>query len=538
MQAVFRISRKSCITIKSKLMKRTLLVAALAALVMGVFAENKTFAPTLDVNFRTAKDNTAWQTVKNAADEGNNDFELTYAAGFFSLQKFQVENLANVSKLVLTLTVGSKSGVDAVVVWPFTNNNWTAESGIDDIVGIVTSAVGVAPRATEGEANTPLAKGAKVADSDPAKATFTISGTALATLKANATEDGTFTLLLTNNKYTDGNSKRSYLSVNSANVEANRPSLEATFETPKVVNTTTGVGYADLNEAFAALTGDADLVINEDIKLTDRCTLNQAYNVTITASKDVTIKGQKNKMWFLVNKSDGVLKIGSAEHKMTFDGISDDRSSFNNVDVTRRENSSKLYLTNIEFKDFTCGANHLVGCKNAGGGIFLEDITFTNCSSTDALISNLREANDALYLKGHLNVEGCTGTTIYTAKNRIRLGDPEGTSIYSDFTASNVITIAWGGEMAEGTPVIVKVPGSAADKFQLVGHEGWWLARKSSNGDMYMTQKDEAPTGISATLMNSEKRIENSEVYNLSGQRVSKMGRGLYIVNGKKMISK
>ena len=86
-------------------MKRTLLVAALAALVMGVFAENKTFAPTLDVNFRTAKDNTAWQTVKNAADEGNNDFELTYAAGFFSLQKFQVENLANVSKCSVVISL-------------------------------------------------------------------------------------------------------------------------------------------------------------------------------------------------------------------------------------------------------------------------------------------------------------------------------------------------------------------------------------------------------------------------------------------------
>ena len=517
-------------------MKRTLLVAALAALVLGVFADTKTFAPTLDVNFRTAKDNTAWQTVKNAADEGNNDFELTYAAGFFSLQKFTVADLQNASKLVLTLTVGSKSGVDAVVVWPFANNTWTAESGIDDIVGIVGTAVGIAPRATEGEANTPLAKGAKVAGSDPAKATFTISGTALATLKANATEDGTFTLLLTNNKYTDGNSKRSYLSINSANSEANRPSLEATFETPAVVNKTTGVSYSSLNEAFTALTGDAELVINDDIKLTDRCTLNQAYTVTITASKDVTIKGQKNKMWFLVNKNDGVLKIGSAEHKITLDGVSDDRSGSNNVDVTRRENSSKLYLTNIEFKDFNCGANHLVGCKNAGGGIFLEDITFTNCSSTDALVSNLREANDALYLKGFLNVEGCTGTTIYTAKNRIRLGDPEENKIYDGFSATNTITIAWGGEMAEGTNVIVKVPGSAADKFQLVGHDGWWLARKASNGDMYMTQKDEVPTGINE--VRSQMDDVRGEYYNLGGQRVEKMGRGLYIVNGKKVVVK
>ena len=517
-------------------MKKTLLMVAMLVCGMTAFAEDVTYAPAMDVNFRAAAGGEAWQTVKNAADEGNNDFELTYAAGFFSLQKFTVADLQNVSKLVLTLTVGSRNGVDAVEVWPFANNDWTADSEAAAIVGLVTSTVGVAPRVAEGEANTPLAKGAKVKDSDPAKATFTISGAALATLKAGATADGTFTLLLTNNKYIDANSKRSYLSNNSANDEANRPSLVATVATPVVVNVTTGVGYTSMNEAFTALTGDAHLVINDDIKLTDRCTLSEAYNVTITASKDVTVKGQKNKMWFLVNKSNGSLSIGSSEHKITFDGIEDDRSSFNNVDVTRRENSSKLYLTNIEFKDFNCGANHLVGCKNAGGGIYLEDVTFTNCSSTDALISNLREQNDALCLKGYLNQSGCTGTTIYTAKNRIRLGDPENNSIYGEFSANSDITIAWGGDVAEGTNVVVKVPGSAADKFKLVGHDGWWLARKASNGDMYMTQKDEAPTSGIAEMMNGTSA--GGPCFTLGGRRVGQPQKGLYIVGGKKVVMK
>ena len=139
-------------------------------------------------------------------------------------------------------------------------------------------------------------------------------------------------------------------------------------------------------------------------------------------------------------------------------------------------------------------------------------------------------------MKGFLNVENCEGTTIYTAKNRIRLGDPEGTTIYSDFSASNIITIAWGGEMVEGTNVIVKVPGSAAGKFQLVGHDGWWLSRKASNGDMYMTQKDDPVTGINE--VRSQMDDVRGEYYNLSGQRVEKMGRGIYIVNGKKIIIK
>ena len=502
--------------------------------VLASWADEKTYPPVLDVNFRTGTGNTSWQTVKNAAEEGNNDFELTSTAGFFALQKYKVDDLQNATKLVLTLTVGSKSGVDAVRLWAFPLNDWTAETGIDDIYPKVKEQLGIDLRVTEGTANEPLVKGAKVADSDPAQATWTIQGTALATIKANATSDGTFTLLLTNDNLTNSNNKRSYLSNNSANAEANRPSLAVTTEAPKVVNKTTGASYASLNDAFTALTGNAELVINDDIKLTGRCTLSEEWNVSITASKDVTIKGQKNTMWFLVNKSNATLSIGSADHKITLDGIGDDRSSFTNVDVTRRENSTHLYLTNIEFKDFKCGANHLVGCKNAGGAIHLENVTFTNCSSTDALISNLREANDALLLKGYLNVAtDCTQPTIYTAKNRIRLGDADGTSIYDDFSASEDITIKWGGELAEGTNVIVKVPGSAAPKFKLVGADGWWLARKASNGDMYMTQKDDAPT---TGIKEVKAATTDDTYYNLGGQRVTNPAKGVYIINGKKVV--
>ena len=47
---------------------------------------------------------------------------------------------------------------------------------------------------------------------------------------------------------------------------------------------------------------------------------------------------------------------------------------------------------------------------------------------------------------------------------------------------------------------------------------------------------DGSITGISATLVNSEK--VNSEIFNLQGQRVAQPAKGLYIVNGKKVIIK
>lgn len=447
-------------------MKKNLLksfaLAVVAMLSISASAQTETtYAPTLDVDFRTVAGNTAWNSgfPKSAADEGNKDFELTYTAGLFALQKYTVAELKNATKLVLTLTVGSKSGVDAVRLWSFPNTTWTAESGVDDIVPVVTSVVGIAPRDTEGTPNEPLVKGSKVKDSDPAKVTYTIQGAALSTIKANADADGTFTLLLTNDKLTDTSNKRSYLSINSENAEENRPTLVVTAETPSVVNTTTGEGYASLSDAFAAaVAADADAVleVSADQKLTARLTWNVAHSISIIPTKDITIN---------------------------------------------------------------------------------------NCSTTgNGLIENLREANDALYLKGFLNVEGCTGTTIYTAKNRIRMGDPEGTTIYGDFTATNTITVGTAeANYVEGTLLIVKVGGAYADKFK-PAKDGWYFARTATNGDMKLTQTE--PTGISATLMNNE--IVNSDVYDLQGRKVNgqssmvngQLKKGLYIINGRKMISK
>ena len=45
-------------------------------------------------------------------------------------------------------------------------------------------------------------------------------------------------------------------------------------------------------------------------------------------------------------------------------------------------------------------------------------------------------------------------------------------------------------------------------------------------------------TAISALLVNSEERIVNSEVYDLQGRRVKNAAKGVYIVNGRKVVVK
>lgn len=499
------------------------------------WAGDVTYSPTLDVNFRTNSGNTGWDAVKDAAVEGNKDFELTYTAGFFALQKYTVADLQNATKLVLTLTVGSKSGVDAVKVWPFANNNWTAESGTDDIVTLLESTVGIAPRATDGTANTPPISGAKVTDSNPAQATFTITGNALATIKANATADGTFTLLLTNNDLTNSNNKRSYLSNNTANDEANRPTLVATIETPaapSVFNKTRGESFSSLNAAFAALTdADTELEVYEDQKITTRLNWDKAHTLTIIPKADITLKGGPGMMWFLVKNSSAVLKIGGADHKITFDG-ENKPMTINTQGIVQRESNGSVELTNVEFKDFDLNSTaYLCGAKNAGGSITLQDITITNCTSpVGGYIYDLRVANDALILKGYLNIdENSTGTAILKQANLKGDGSTEGRIKVDDanFTASKVLTIDWTNQdgkdvFVEAASVVVGVKSDAiAGCFKLTNEE-WTLTRK--NNDLVLTKPTQPTAKIDdteyATLVDALAAAMDGDVITLLDNQV------------------
>ena len=467
------------------------------------WAEDTTYSPTKEVNFRTAAGNTGWNSgyPKDATAEGVTTMEGNYFAGMFVLQQYTVADLANATSITLILTDAASTGVDGTMLWIYPDNNWSASSSIDDMINNVTDVVGVAPRSTEGTTNSPLVTASKVANSSPAQAKFTISGAALATLKSKASADGTFTLMITDKSLTS-NSSRKFRSSNTATDEAYRPTLTATIETPAVVNKTTGVGYASLTEAFnAAVDADADaeLEVSEDQTLTGRLTWNKAHTLTITPTKDITIKANgTGYMWFLANVNNAVLNIGSTDYTITLDG----QSKQYGIDVTKGENTSKLNLTNIVFQDFDLkNAGHLVGTKEKQDvTLTLDKVTFKNCTNpADGFINKQRVKNDMLILKGYLNQENCTGTTIYMVgetkadgtTGRIKVDD-------SNFTANASITLNYSGiTKAEGIVVAIGTSASNASLFQLTDEE--WLLERKSNGDLYMTQPAQPTVKIGET---------------------------------------
>ena len=477
--------------------KLLFLACVLLSGIMTSWAQTETpYSPTLEVNFRTATGNTAWQSgfPKDAASDGNTTFEGNYNAGLFALQKYTIPNLKDVTKLVLTLYAGS--GTDAIRVWSFPNNSWTAASSVDDMVNWATQTVGFAPRATEGTANTPLVSKGTWGSNElsPRPATFTISGTALATLKANASTDGTFTLMFTDGALTS-NSSRKYLSTNSANAEASRPVLVATATDPAPKTAKIGdTEYETLAEAWAAAVAadaDTEIEVSGDQKLTARLTWNKAHTLTITPTADVTIKGAPGMMWFLVNTSNGVLNIGSTDHKITLDG--EGKTMTVDGAVIQRESGGMLNVTNVEFKDFDLGETaRLIGDKQQGGVMTIQDITITNCTNPKGgYIYSLRVANDALVMKGYVNIDDAsTGTAIYKQANLKTDGSTEGRMKVDDanFTASKVLTIDWVGldnkdVFVAGQSVVVGVTSAAiANCFALTGApEGWTMARVNND---------------------------------------------------------
>ncbi len=73
--------------------------------------------------------------------------------------------------------------------------------------------------------------------------------------------------------------------------------------------------------------------------------------------------------------------------------------------------------------------------------------------------------------------------------------------------------------------------------FQIEGHRAWLAIPKGGQSAPALGYNlSAAMTGISTTLMNNER--VNSEIYNLNGQRIAAPAKGLYIVNGKKVVIK
>lgn len=112
-----------------------------------------------------------------------------------------------------------------------------------------------------------------------------------------------------------------------------------------------------------------------------------------------------------------------------------------------------------------------------------------------------------------------------TAKGDL-IGNASAATAYNAYADNTLYMLKKVGDKAQFVPV---TSGSIA------AGKAYLKIAAATARNLDVTFADEA-TGISAALMNKE--TMNNEVYNLKGQRVAQPTKGLYIVNGKKMVIK
>lgn len=282
--------------------------------------------------------------------------------------------------------------------------------------------------------------------------------------------------------------------------------------TSAVYSPTNGTNYTTLKDAitaFDALSSGSSFEVDiyKDVTVDARITCKDKKSLDIVPKADVTItrKLDRKAMWFL-NNSTGTLSIGNSEHKITVNGggLADNQRIFNAI--LKNEGTGKLNVTNVTFQDIkfdteNSSMGYLFLNKNANGIFTLNNVTVSNCITTeDAFIKNISTSNDNILLQGYLNFDGCTGTDISTV-SRIRLGEKDGSNAISDFTASTPISINWAGSTTSiGTAVVVKAKTSELQYFTLTNAD---LGLFGNNNDLKLTQAYtlDVPAAGAATLV-------------------------------------
>ena len=203
----------------------------------------------------------------------------------------------------------------------------------------------------------------------------------------------------------------------------------------------------------------------------------------------------------------------------------------------------------------------LAPIADGGRAIYLHSITVTYSDIVPVTIST---AEYATFVSSKALDFSTTGVTVYTATagetsvtlNEVASGKvPANTPVVlykagADGTAINVPVIA-SADAVGSNDLKVSVGGEPTNAYVLANKTSGvgfykWAGGSLTSGKIYLQGASSAReflgfgdvTGIESLTSNPSPKGEGSEYYNLAGQRVAQPAKGLYIVNGKKVIIK
>ena len=200
--------------------------------------------------------------------------------------------------------------------------------------------------------------------------------------------------------------------------------------------------------------------------------------------------------------------------------------------------NANMQITKIEIM----GDGEAVEVSAAGLATFASNnkLDFTNVPDLEAYIA--KEVSGAIKLTKVNKVAAGTGVLLRALNGTTAFGVPV-TTADADVTTGNLFVRGTGAAVATDA-------GEGKTNYVLGKHEGK-VGFYKAGGMTVATDKAYLQTTIAAaridvdfdettslTLVNSEKSTVNNEYYNLAGQRVAQPTKGLYIVNGRKVVIK
>ncbi len=322
-------------------------------------------------------------------------------------------------------------------------------------------------------------------------------------------------------------------------------------------------------------------------------TVSSSYVKYFEFDGEVSSIAADNKNWLTVSAgTNGKWKIGDSTNGYLYN------SSSNNLSV-EKSNATEWTLSDNNDGTFTLGNGRYISCRSdlsgdnqyrfrmAGGtpaGIYNLNIykyieagtSYSNyCTTIPATVSGtITEAGWNTFSSNYaLDLSTISGGTAYVAttvdknvtltKTTAIVEAEEGLMISGAPGAKFTINTTSDAATLEGTNLLVGLPdGGTVAKNDNNYVFAWSTADVSTAGFYFVNDAeptlgagkaylhtngggaklgiiiDDSETDGIRSIENSELRIENSEYYNLAGQRVGKDYKGIVIVNGKKMLNK
>ena len=291
----------------------------------------------------------------------------------------------------------------------------------------------------------------------------------------------------------------------------------------------------------------------------------------------LTVTAGSNEKWILGDATNGYLYSSGSNNLAVNTSNSSQWTLEDNDDGTFSLTQGRYLSCRSDLSDTNKYLYRLAG--STPGGIYVFDIykyvlgspIYSNyCTTVLTATATITKAEYATFVSPYATDFSTTGITVYTATDNttyVKLNEVAGGQVPANTPV--VLYKAGADGSAIDVPVIASADPVASNDLSVVGAGGlsdedgvYVLAKKANGVGFYLWDKsktlnegkvclrtggssareflsfDEGETTSLREIRNEELGMKNAEYFNLNGQRVAQPTKGLYIVNGRKVVIK